>query len=259
MAAAWTHRAEALLAKNVDAEGHFHYEREGGPAGLSQILRDIGDQDPNGFRTREDELAFFLNAYNLAALAIAARWYRRSRWIRRHGLTGWWARFRFFFLGRVRIARRRRTLFGLEFFTIRRRFRDPRIHFALVCATSSCPPLRDGLFSGASLDKELEQAARAFMRPGIGYRLDRSRNTITFNRIFRWYAKDFIPMGGPPGALERWGPAADGNDVRQTGPRIQYSKYDWHLNESTGTLMIHREQRDAAPRPARRRREGDSA
>lgn len=232
MPSPWAVRADALLAKNVDEAGRFHYGREGLPEELGVLLREIGDQDPRDFKDPDKELAFLLNAYNLAALAIAARWYRRSSRIRRRGLAGWWARFRFFFLARARVARRRRTLFGLEFFTIRRRFHDPRTHFALVCATSSCPPLRGGLYSGARLNEELERAARGFLRPGAGYELDRNRRRITFNRIFRWYAKDFAAVGGPAGALERWGPREDAAYVRQHRPQVRFARYDWHFNKS---------------------------
>ncbi|MBI2076773.1 MAG: DUF547 domain-containing protein [Euryarchaeota archaeon] len=239
-------RADAFLAQSVDADGRFHYERADAPENLDSILTGVAEQDPQGFESRHHELAFFLNAYNLAALAIAARWYRRSRGIRRRGLGGWWARFRFFFLERVTVAGRRRTLFGLEFLTIRRRFKDPRIHFALVCATGSCPPLRDGLFSGTHVDQELDHAARAFLRPNVGYKLDRDRNRVTFNRIFRWYAKDFARIGGALGALERWGPKPDAQYVRRHGPRVGFAKYDWHLNQA-GELTIHSEPRPAAP------------
>ncbi len=232
METGWSSRAAALLSQNVDGQGRFHYEREGVEADLSQVLASFADQDPRGFRTPDEELAFWLNAYNLAALAIAARWYRGSNRIRRQGLGGWWSRFRFFFLEGVRIARRRRTLFGLEFFTIRRRFLDPRIHFALVCATNGCPPLRNGLYSGDRLGQELDQAARGFLRPGVGYRLDRNQTTITFNRIFRWYAADFRRVGGPLGALERWGPPSDVEYVRPGGARVRYATYDWHLNDA---------------------------
>ena len=65
---------------------------------------------------------------------------------------------------------------------------DPRIHFALVCASSSCPPIE--LYTPEDLEKELTIAAKTFLNSG-GIRIDRIRNHVILSRIFKWYASDF--------------------------------------------------------------------
>lgn len=65
---------------------------------------------------------------------------------------------------------------------------DPRIHFSLVCASSSCPPI--GFYTAEKLDQELTIAGKTFINGG-GITVDRQSNRITLSRIFKWYAGDF--------------------------------------------------------------------
>ena len=69
---------------------------------------------------------------------------------------------------------------------------DPRIHFALVCASSSCPPI--SFYSAGKLDEELNIAGKAFLTGG-GIVLDKQENRILLSRIFKWYAGDFGGAG----------------------------------------------------------------
>lgn len=232
MSPAWVERADQLLKVYVDERGRVDYEALARDTSVEDVLAEIGAQDPRGFPDEAHALAFYLNAYNLAALGIALRMARRDERLLRTGLRGLWSRARFFLLERVRVARRSRSLFGLEFLTIHRRFRDPRIHFALVCATASCPPLRHGAFTADAIEEDLETAARFFMRPGIGYRLDRDADIVEFNRIFKWYRRDFRAVGGPLGALGRWGDPDDAAFVRSRNVRVRFAPYDWSLNRS---------------------------
>jgi hypothetical protein len=70
---------------------------------------------------------------------------------------------------------------------------DPRIHFALVCAARSCPPI--AVYKGSEIDPQLALAARAFIRGGV--EVDRERGAVCLSQIFQWYAPDFggRPMG----------------------------------------------------------------
>ncbi len=229
MVFAWLARADQFLAKYRGDGGRIPYAELGQDPSLQEIMDGIASQDPKAFRDKSDSLAFYLNAYNLAALAIVARMVNRDADFLQHGLTRWRNRIRFFFLERVRVASRWRTLFGLEFLTIRRRHRDPRVHFALFCATGSCPPLKGGTYEADRLERDLEAAAKNFVRPSVGYSLDRERRVITFNPIFKWYRRDFRRLGGPIGVLETWGPGDDAQFVRVNRTRTKFAPYDWNL------------------------------
>lgn len=107
---------------------------------------------------------------------------------------------------------------------------DPRIHFALNCASRSCPPI--SVYDAALLDQQLDLAARSFVNNG-GVRVDPERGRVSLSRIFFWYGGDF---GGARGALEFILPYLDDGPARtfltgsRNGLKVNYQPYDWSLN-----------------------------
>lgn len=117
---------------------------------------------------------------------------------------------------------------------------DPRIHFALVCAARSCPPV--SAYDPEAIDRQLELAARNFVNGGE-VTVDVAQRTVTLSRIFQWYSGDF---GG--GWLNRLGQGDFGPVLRTVGPyledkaartallhnpqdfRVRFKAYDWGLN-----------------------------
>lgn len=113
------------------------------------------------------------------------------------------------------------TLDDIEHDTIRAHYAEPRIHFALVCASQSCPALRSEAYVADRLDDQLEQQARTFLR-------DRSKNQITpdqlrLSSIFKWYGADFDSVGGVRSFV------ASRVDGVADQP-IEFLVYDWSLN-----------------------------
>lgn len=120
-----------------------------------------------------------------------------------------------------------------------RRFRDPRIHAALVCGAVSCPTLRAEPFSGDDVGAQLDDQMRRFLAEG-GVILSRSRSRASLSRIFLWYGADFVrpksmPAWWPPRrrrlltALTPWMDDEDGAWVRRTRPRVRFLDYDYAL------------------------------
>ena len=108
---------------------------------------------------------------------------------------------------------------------------DPRIHFALVCASSSCPPI--SFFTAENLDKELIIACKAFLNGG-GFKLQRLKGCVSLSRIFKWYADDF---GSTPSEILKYISSYLYDDderayVMKNADRIkiEYQDYDWRLN-----------------------------
>ena len=108
---------------------------------------------------------------------------------------------------------------------------DPRIHFALVCASSSCPPI--DVYTDEGLDEELDLSARTFINGG-GVILDRKNNSVRMSKIFDWYDTDF---GSSDEEIIRFiAPYIYAEDEREflqlhAGDiDIKYQKYDWRLN-----------------------------
>ncbi|GIX21543.1 MAG: hypothetical protein KatS3mg121_0326 [Gammaproteobacteria bacterium] len=180
-----------------------------------------------------ERLAFLINAYNAYTVQRVLERYpdlESFRELRGGWLTSPW-RVRFApLLGAVR------SLDEIEHELIRGRFHEPRIHFALNCASVGCPALRPEAYSAARLDAQLEDQVRRFLR-------DRERNRVENGRvllspIFKWYAEDFAP-------LERFlaAHATDlGLDAEQAAVLaagrlfIDYGDYDWRLNDLRHSL-----------------------
>jgi len=107
---------------------------------------------------------------------------------------------------------------------------DPRIHFALVCGSNSCPPIE--VYEEGEIDEQLDLVGEAFVNSDE-VTIDKDRKKLTVSRIFKWYKDDF---GGTEGLLSflikyRFDPD-DKDFLKRAGPglRILYNDYDWSLN-----------------------------
>jgi hypothetical protein len=104
---------------------------------------------------------------------------------------------------------------------------DPRIHFALVCAARSCPPI--SYYDADQLEQQLERAAGSFINGG-GVRF--TENAIWISKIFKWYQADF---GGLDGVKEIIGKYSKDENVRHAlrsaNLKLRYSPYDWTINQ----------------------------
>jgi hypothetical protein len=128
------------------------------------------------------------------------------------------------------------TLDAIEHSLLRPFFRDPRIHFAVNCASTSCAPLPSWAFTGERLEAQLEERAHAFLGSPDQARMD--GETLLLSRYFDWYGDDFVASDWSPRAdtiaafVGRYAPpelavaiAAAGGD-----PPLRFLDYDWSLN-----------------------------
>ena len=133
-----------------------------------------------------------------------------------------------------------RSLDDIEHNLIRgsKRYNDPRIHFAVNCASIGCPALQDDAFTGKRLNSQLEQATSKFLADGSRNRLKGS--TLSVSPIFKWYKEDFATnwrgTNDLEGFLGRYGSSLGLNkaqtaDLKQGKIKISYTDYDWNLNK----------------------------
>jgi len=107
---------------------------------------------------------------------------------------------------------------------------DPRIHFALNCASNSCPPI--AVYTPDKIQAQLDLAARNFINSDLT--ANPSRKQISISRIFRWYQDDF---GGKPGVLSTLSKYINDQDTKlwlsknHSSIQVQYHPYDWGLNK----------------------------
>src|SRR5581483_11295941 len=134
------------------------YEALGGDPDYAQALRDFADAKPEQLRSDKERFAFWVNAYNLLAIkTVVDRYPLKS--IRDGGtffLPIWKRK-----VGRI--AGRELALDDIEHGILRAKFDEPRLHFAIVCASLSCPDLRPEPYDAARLDVQLDDQARSFL------------------------------------------------------------------------------------------------
>jgi len=199
---------ETVLAGSVDDQGNVGYENLD-RAALNRYVAWLSS--PRSFKTRADELAFWINAYNaLVVYQVMERWPIASVSDSKHT---------FFYWTRFHVNGKKLSLYALEN-DIVRAFSDPRIHFALNCASKGCPRLPRKPFHGAVLDIQLERETTRFLAETRNVEFD--EDTLVLSAIFKWYADDFAP--DPVTWIRRRRP-----DVPE-GPEVVYRPWDWALN-----------------------------
>ncbi len=225
-AQAFDHSAfDALLSEFVDERGGVDYA---GLAGESRRLDaylaslEIADFEPLG---RDEKLAFLINAYNAFTLRLILDHYPLDS-IKDVPLNRQWDD------ARWRLAGSTLSLNDIEHAEIRAKFREPRIHFALVCAAKGCPPLAREAYTGERLEEQLEARARYVHERETWFRYDRSEGVLNLTALYDWYGDDFREVAGSASAYAaRYsGALADDLEAGKT-PEVRYLDYDWSLNE----------------------------
>jgi hypothetical protein len=191
---------------------------------LHDYLARLQALDPAGL-PRDDALAYWIDLYNAATLSLVLEHYpvRSIREIGALAGSPWKSEL-------VRVAGRELSLDAIENEILRPAFHDPRVHFALNCASVSCPPLAGQPFVGARIDEQLDGACRrALTDPRwTDLRVDRIRVTP----IFDWYAADFQQAGLTVREfIARYRPADRAALLAPTRP-LEFADYDWSLNDA---------------------------
>ncbi len=211
-----------VLREHVDAEGRVDYRSLAEDrAKLDEYIGYVALASPHShpelFPTREDQLAYWINAYN--ALAIAGV-------IDRPGLVSVIdQKVEYFYLTRYVIGGRKLDLYRLENGVVREEFDEPRIHFALNCQSAGCPQLPAEAFTPDRLDAQLAFWTEDFVTDPAKVRVEDGK--VLLSQIFEWYAADFEP-GGAVAFVN-----ANGGDVPTDLP-VEHLPYDWALIAQEG-------------------------
>ncbi len=210
---------------------------------LAAALREF---EPAQLRATAEKLAFWINLYNVLVIhGVIALGIRRS-------VSERWAGLAFFRQAAYCVGGQRLTLDDIEHGILRSNrghpflpgaqfadddprlgwalpHTDARIHFALNCASHSCPPI--GVYHPARMDQQLNLAAAHFVDQDVEVA---EENSLRLSSIFRWYQSDF---GGKQGILDfllRYLPEHDSRrrvvETRRRSLRLIYRPYDWKLN-----------------------------
>lgn len=192
--------------------------------------------------SRPAQLAFWINAYNACALRLVIDHYpiQRGGWLSRmvnafksvpansiQQIPDTWSR------AFCPVAGRERSLDEIEH-TILRPMGEPRIHFAVNCASRSCPRLAPTPYTADSLDVQLDRAVRTLIGDPRQYEMRKDGPaTLYLNKVLDWYAGDFGGLEGVTAFLLPYLPPEDRAYAESHGPvRITFREYDWTLNDT---------------------------
>ena len=205
---------EQLLRRHVSAQGAVNYALlKTNKSSLDSAVQILQAAPPQKSWSRNEQLAYWLNAYNLFTLKLIVDNYPTSSITNLDGGKTWDVK-------RIAIGGKKYSLNDIENNIIRPQFKDARSHFALNCAAKSCPPLHNEAFTAANVQDLLEKRTRAFIRSSA---MRLSPNEVKISKIFEWYAADFgaiIPF------LNRYAKVKIAPNAS-----IQYLEYDWKLNQ----------------------------
>ena len=226
-AAAWAqaasvHRAFDEVLKAHVTDGQVDYPGIAADPQFKEYLETLKAFDVNTLETREKQLAFWINAYN--ALVIQGILEGRSP-------SSFFGRVEFFKTSEYEVGGRKIDLYDLEHEIIRP-LGEPRIHFAINCASRSCPKLRAEAYESTRLDQQLDDQARMFINDPKRNQFDAERKTARLSMIFDWFKEDFEKHSGsvPRYIAGYLGDQAVATEFANGSYQIEHLQYDWDLN-----------------------------
>ncbi|MGE0566436.1 MAG: DUF547 domain-containing protein [Bacteroidia bacterium] len=215
-----------LLKKNVSADGKVNYKGFiKDSVELNKYLKLLTDNPPNEKTwSANEQKAFWINAYNAFTVKLIIKYYPIKS-IKDIGSkiqipfvnTPWDVKFIF-------IGKEKMDLNNIEHGQLRKKFNDPRIHFAIVCASKSCPALLNEAFDPARLDQQLDNQAKVFLKDSFRNKV--SATNPQLSKLFDWYKMDFTKKESLIEFLNKY------SSVKiNANAKITYLDYDWNLNE----------------------------
>ena len=213
-----------LLSAHV-TDGHVDYDGIADSQAFSDYLTTLGTTDLEALSGEKEVLAYWINAYNAFAIKGIIDGHSPSS-----------------FFGRIGYFKNQKYLAAKEYIDLYTPEREvliplgePRIHFAIVCASASCPKLESEVYTAADLERQLEENTWNFVNDNSRSRFDVEKKTAHISKIFDWFEQDFVDdAGSVQRYLARYVDDPKLADALENDEyRIKYLPYDWSLN---GTL-----------------------
>jgi hypothetical protein len=223
---------DMLLHQYVDAQGRVNYQawKAESSQALDRWLSDIERSHILPLTHPDEQLALWINLYNAFTIASVLETYPiASIQPKILAVPNWVAFLWFFSRPTHKLAGHRYSLNHIEHKILRRQFDEPRIHFALVCASIGCPLLRNEAYWTESVRDQLEEDAIRFINNPDKVRYDTQTQTLYCSKIFKWYRRDFLKVAPSiPDYIRSYlkTELPTGSNIP-----IAYLNYDWSLNQ----------------------------
>lgn len=208
-----------VLKKYVDNQGRINFKGVGADArDLNTFVRYISKATPDSFKTPEQKLAFYLNAYNaLSMFNVIASEYPTD-------LDGTLKRARFFYFKKFEILGEKMSLYTFENDFVRK-LSDPRVHVALNCMSAGCPRLPNEPFLASKIESQLEREANKFYNEERNVRTEDAKKEVYISEILSFFTEDFLKK--KPTLIEYV------NQYRKTKVpadyKVKFIPYDWTI------------------------------
>lgn len=193
-------------------------------------LSKVSKKEFNSF-TKDQQLAFLINAYNAFTIKLIKKNYplKTIKSIGSIFKSAWKIRFINFLGDKVHLD-------NIEHDMIRKNFNEPRIHFAVNCASIGCPSLLNRVFIADRLEIQLSKVEKDFLTDFKKNRVDHKNNKIYLSKIFKWYGKDFTKNYGTlNNYIIKFFKKTEGKKNIKLDKlqkySIEWTYYNWDLNE----------------------------
>ncbi|WP_027880972.1 DUF547 domain-containing protein [Mesoflavibacter zeaxanthinifaciens] len=204
-----------LLSKHVSESGEVNYKSfKKDSVKLKDYISYLAKNTPSDDATKNEKLAYWINQYNVLTVDLIVRHYPiksikdiKNPWKQRLWKT----------------ANLSYNLDEIEH-DILRKMNEPRIHFAIVCASISCPKLQNKAFKANTLDAQLTKATKEFLADNTKNEI--TKNQLKLSKIFKWFRKDFETNGSVIDFINQYTLTTISKDAK-----INYQDYNWNLNE----------------------------
>lgn len=233
---------DALLKKHVDADGYVNYKAWHASStdrhALTAYLNSLSQVNPQAEASRDATLAFWINAYNAVTVHGILREYPTTS-IRNHTakLFGYniWKDLKLIVAGQG---------YSLEHIEhqILRKMNEPRIHFAIVCASIGCPRLLNEAYTAKAVQTQLDTNAKDFFARQQNFRYDASSRRFYLSSILSWFGEDFgSSQSAQLQTIAKWLPDRASQTAAQNGSgSVSFMDYNWNLNDQSSRRVARR-------------------
>ena len=214
---------DALLRRVVREGGVDYAALAADPAPLDAYLETLAAANFEAL-SRDGKLALLINAYNAFTLRLILDHYPLES-IKDIPDAERWKAVRWSVMGT------QVSLDSLEHEFLRARFEEPRIHFAINCASVGCPPLRAEAYTPDRLEAQLEEQTKRIHSHPTWLRYDAEANALELTKLYSWFSGDFEQSAGSVlKFVSAYVPAVADRLAAGDPPTVSYMDYDWSLN-----------------------------
>ena len=219
---------DRILNTYVNDQGLVDYNGIAGDPSFNSYMESLKTAQTDSM-SRNGQLAFWINAYNAVTIDKVIKW-KPKKSVRETFVPGVWTGTKFFTSREHIVAGEQFSQDDIEHEILRKQLKEPRIHFAIVCASSSCPPLPRFAYTEDNVQTKLEEETRKYINSERGTRFDPAKSVLHLSKLFDWFAGDFEYKAGS--VLNFIKPYLDeqGRAFLDKKPEIKFLPYDWALN-----------------------------